>query len=49
MRRLAASPGVLIVSGFASDELEGIGRAFAATPRVVLVEVEWSAALFQNA
>jgi ribosomal protein L11 methyltransferase len=49
IRRLAASPGVLIVSGFASNELEGIARAFAATPRDVLVEGEWSAALFQNA
>ncbi|MDP9322152.1 MAG: 50S ribosomal protein L11 methyltransferase [Acidobacteriota bacterium] len=49
IRRLAASSGVLIVSGFGSDELEGIARAFAATPRDVLVEGEWAAALFQNA
>ena len=49
IRRLAKSSGVLIVSGFGSGELEGIARAFAATPRDVLVEEEWSAALFQNA
>jgi ribosomal protein L11 methylase PrmA len=45
IRRLAASSGVLIVSGFGSDELEGIARAFAATPRDVLVEGEWIAAI----
>jgi len=49
IRRLVASSGILIVSGFGRDELEGIARAFAATPRDVLVEEEWSAALFQNA
>lgn len=48
IRRLAASSGVLIVSGFGSDELEGIARAFAATPRDVLVEGEWSAAILQS-
>jgi len=48
IRRLAASSGVLIVSGFGSDELEGIARALAATPRDVLVEGEWSAAILQS-
>jgi ribosomal protein L11 methylase PrmA len=46
LRRLAARPGVLIVSGFSGDELEEIGRAFGATPRSVLVEGEWAAASF---
>jgi ribosomal protein L11 methyltransferase len=48
IRRLAASSGVLIVSGFGRDELEGIARAFAATPRDVLVEEEWSAAILHS-
>jgi ribosomal protein L11 methylase PrmA len=48
IRRFSASSGVLIVSGFGRDELEGIARAFAATPRDVLVEEEWSAAILHS-
>jgi ribosomal protein L11 methyltransferase len=47
LQRLAASSGVLIVSGFGSDELEEIARAFAATPRKVLDEGEWTAAILK--
>jgi ribosomal protein L11 methyltransferase len=47
LQRLAASSGVLIVSGFGSDELEAIARAFAATPRNVLDEGEWTAAVLK--
>ena len=47
LQRLAASSGVLIVSGFGSDELEAIARAFAATPRNVLHEGEWTAAILE--
>jgi ribosomal protein L11 methylase PrmA len=46
LRSLAASSGVLIISGFSGDELEAIARAFAATPRNVLEQGEWSAAIF---
>jgi len=46
LRRLAASSGVLIVSGFSGDELEAIACALAARPRKVLGEGEWSAAIF---
>jgi ribosomal protein L11 methyltransferase len=45
LRRLAASSGVLIVSGFSRDELEAIAGAFEATPRHVLDEGEWTAAV----
>jgi ribosomal protein L11 methylase PrmA len=45
LRGLAASAGVLIVSGFSGDELEAIACALAATPRHVLGEGEWTAAV----
>ena len=45
LRGLAASAGVLIVSGFSGDELEAIACALAATPRHVLGEGEWTAAI----
>ena len=45
LRRLTASSGVLVVSGFSGDELEAIACALAATPRHVLGEGEWTAAV----
>jgi ribosomal protein L11 methyltransferase len=47
LQRLAASSGVLIVSGFGSDELEAIARAFATTPRNVLGDGDWTAAILK--
>jgi ribosomal protein L11 methyltransferase len=47
LQKLAAGSGVLIVSGFGSDELEAIARAFATTPRNVLSEGEWTAAILK--
>lgn len=48
LRRLAASSGVLVVSGFSRDELEAIAGALAATLRQVLDEGEWTAAILQS-
>jgi ribosomal protein L11 methyltransferase len=48
LRRLTASSGVLIVSGFSGDELEAIARALTATPRHVVAEGEWTAAILQG-
>ena len=48
LKRLTAASGVLIVSGFSGDELDAIARAFSATPRNVLGEEGWSAAIFQS-
>ena len=45
--RLAASSGVFIVSGFGGDELDAIASALAATPRHVLGEGEWTAAILK--
>jgi len=48
LKQLVASSGGLIVSGFSGDEIEEITRALAATPRAVLGEGEWSAAILQR-
>ena len=48
LRRLAGSSGVLVVSGFSGDELGAIAGALAATPRQVLDEGEWTAAILQK-
>jgi ribosomal protein L11 methyltransferase len=48
LTRMTAATGVLLVSGFSGDELEAIAHAFSATPRNVLGEEGWSAAIFQS-
>jgi ribosomal protein L11 methylase PrmA len=47
LKRLLADDGVLIVSGFSGDEVEEVARAFGATPREIVREGEWAAAVFR--
>ena len=43
LQRLVATGGVLIISGFGSEELEDTARVFSAVPKEVLKEEEWGA------
>jgi ribosomal protein L11 methyltransferase len=45
LRRLVASDGALIVSGFGPDEIEGVAAALGARPRKSLCDGEWAALL----
>jgi ribosomal protein L11 methylase PrmA len=49
LQRLVAPGGVLIISGFGGEEVDGLAGVFGATPKEVLNEGEWSAAAFQGA
>ena len=49
LRRLVASDGLLILSGFSGDDVGDIADAFHATPEETVVEGEWAAMIVRSA
>lgn len=43
LQRLVGEDGVLILSGFSANEIDGVAEAFDATPHETIVEGEWAA------
>jgi ribosomal protein L11 methyltransferase len=48
LRKLVVTDGILILSGFSGDEIEGVASTFGAMPEDTLIEGEWAAISVRN-